>query len=368
MRVLNKHDVKAIIYATALMGAGGGGSLAHGLFYLDTYAKDHEIAVKMISVDEMEEDVYAGVLAGMGSPVKFRESGTDFLVESVTAYNGLKKVAAQMDRRLTSVYPIEYGAGNSFVPMIAAMESDDPFIDVDPCGRAVPALNTTTFAIHGLATAPNVMSNGKGDVVIAEPSDYYDAVGLENLCRNVCVAFDMVMGISGWMVNKEQMKSFLVPGAYTKALKVGHVMLSAIENNLDISTEISNVIECRELWRGKLVKHELSVEKGFDFGRAYYEGIGDYSGRQFRIDYQNENLVAFEGEKALLTVPDLICTLNLDTGCPVTNAELEEGQNILVLAMPAPETWNKLESGWTCWAPFLDTIGYQGKRVPYEML
>lgn len=71
-------------------------------------------------------------------PVKFRESGTDFLVESVTAYDGLKKVAALMNRRLTNVFPIEYGAGNSFVPMLVAMERDEPFVDVDPCGRAVP--------------------------------------------------------------------------------------------------------------------------------------------------------------------------------------------------------------------------------------
>ena len=339
--------------------------MAHGLYYLDTYAENHEIAVKMISVDEMEDDAYAGVLAGMGSPVRFRESGTDFLVESVTAYDGLKKVAALMNRRLTNVFPIEYGAGNSFVPMLVAMERDEPFVDVDPCGRAVPALNTTPFAINGVATAPSVMSNGKGDVVIACPTDPYDAEGLENLCRNVCVAFDMVMGIAGWMTSKEQMKAFLVPGAYTKALKVGHVILDAMEKELDVSTEIGKVVECRELWRGKLTEHQLAVEKGFDFGRTYYEGIGDYTGRTFRIDYQNENLVAFEDDKALLTVPDLICTLNLDTGCPVTNAELEEGQNILVLAMPAPKAWYVSENGWRCWAPFLETIGYKGEQVRY---
>ena len=365
MRILNERDAKAIIYATALMGAGGGGSLAHGLYYLNTYAEKHEIAVKMISVDEMEDDTFAGVLAGMGSPVKFRESGTDFLVESVTAYEGLKEKAAFMNRRLTNVFPIEYGAGNSFVPMLTSMECDAPFVDVDPCGRAVPALNTTPFAINGLATAPCVMSNGKGDKVIAEPVDPYDAVGLENLCRNVCVAFDMVMGIAGWITSKEQMKKFLVPGAYTKALQVGHILLDAIEKNLDVSDEISKTVECRELWRGTLTKHELAVEKGFDFGRTYYEGIGEYVGRQFRIDYQNENLVAYEGDEALLTVPDLICTLNLDTGCPLTNAELEEGQNILVLAMPAPNAWYMSEDGWNCWAPFLETIGYKGEQVRY---
>ncbi len=365
MKILKERDVKAIIYATALMGAGGGGSLEHGLFYLNTYARNREIAVKMISVDEMEDGTYAGVLAGMGSPVKFRESGTDFLVKSVTAYEGLKEKAAAMERRLTNVFPIEYGAGNSFVPMLTAMECNAPFVDVDPCGRAVPALNTTPFAINGLATAPCVLSNGKGDVVVADPVDPFDAVGLETLCRNVCVAFGMVMGIAGWMANKEQMKEFLVPDAYTKALKVGHVILDAIEKRLDIGTELRKVVECRELWRGKLVRHELAVEKGFDFGRTYYEGIEDYAGRQFRIDYQNENLVAYEGNQAVLTVPDLICTLNLDTGCPVTNAELEEGQNILVLAMPAPKAWYMSKEGWTCWAPFLDTIGYSGEQVRY---
>lgn len=365
MKILNERDARAIIYATALMGAGGGGSLKHGLFYLDSYSKKREIAVKMISVEEMEDDAYGGVVAGMGSPVKFIESGTDFFVESVAAYDALKKLALSMNRRLTSVFPIETGAGNSFVPMIAAMEHDVPFVDVDAAGRAAPTLDTLLTAVNGIATAPNAMTNGKGDVLIAYPADPYDAKGLENICRNVCVAFDMVMGISGWMASKEQMKELLVPGAYTRALKVGHAILDAIENKLDVSAEISKTVACRELWRGKLTKHELSVEKGFDFGRTHYEGIGDYAGRKFRIDYQNENLVAFEGDKALLTVPDLICTLNLDTGCPATNAELEEGQNILVLAMPAADAWYLSENGWNCWAPFLDTIGYNGKMIRY---
>lgn len=364
-KILNKQDVKAILYGACLMGAGGGGSLESGLMLLDSYAKKREIAVKMISMDEMESGSYAGVVAGMGSPVRFKERGADFSVEPVVAYDALKKVAFFMNRKITTIMAVEYGALNSFVPMMVAMENDEPFIDADGTGRAVPALNTLLFDVNGIATAPNVMTNAKGDVMINYPVDPHDAKGLENIGRYVCQAFDMIMGISGWMSSKEEINNLLVPGGYTHALKVGNAMLDAMEKKLDVAAEISKAAPFRELWRGKLTKVETHVAGGFDIGRTYFEGTGSYAGKTYKVDYKNENLVAFEGAKPLITVPDIICFINLDTGDPMSNADVAEGQNVLVGAMPVHENWFKTSRGVDCWKPFLDAIDYTGKIIRY---
>ena len=364
-KILNKQDVKAIIYGACLMGAGGGGALESGLLLLEDYSKKREIAVKMQSLDEMEDGTYAGVVAGMGSPIKFKERGADFSVEPVVAYDALKKVAFFMNKKITTVLAVEYGALNSFVPMMVAMENNEPFIDADGCGRAVPALNTLLFDVNGIATAPNVMTNAKGDVMINYPVDPYDAKGLENIGRYVCQAFDMLMGISGWISSKEEIKNLLVPDAYTHAMKVGKAMLDAIEKKLDVTEEIKKVTPFRELWRGKLTKMETQVVGGFDIGRTFFEGIGAYEGKKFQVDYKNENLVAFEDQKPLITVPDIICFINLDTGEPMSNADVAEGQNVLVGAMPVHENWYKTDKGINCWKPFLEATGYTGKTIRF---
>ncbi len=364
-QILNKQDVKAILYGACLMGAGGGGALESGMALLESVSQVRDISVKMISLDEMEPNTYAGVVAGLGSPIKLKERGANFKVEPIAAFEALQKVAFFMNRKLNAVFPVEYGAANTFIPMIVSMELGIPFVDADGSGRAVPALETLLFGVNNVPIAPLVMTNSKGDVMINYPVDSYDAAGMENIARYVCQAFDMLMGIAGWMSTREQIEELLVPGGYSKALKVGYAILNAIENKLDVSEEISKVIEYRELWRGKLTKLEAVAERGFDFGRTYFEGIGKYDGKKFRVDYQNENLVAYEGDKPLITVPESICFLNLDNGQPMSNADVAEGMNVLVCAIPAEKNWDRSSRGEECWKPYFETVGFKGECIRY---
>jgi len=43
-------------------------------------------------------------------------------------------------------------------------------------------------------------------------------------------------------------------------------------------------------------------------------------------------------DNVVVTVPDLICILDLDSGEPLTNAETAAGQNVAVVGIPAPKT------------------------------
>lgn len=364
-RILNKQDVMEMLYGSCLMGAGGGGSLESGTGLLEAIAMEREISVPMITVDEMGDNEYACAVAGMGSPLKFKERGGDFRVEPVQAFDSLEKIGFFMNRKVKYTLPVEYGALNTLVPMIVSMEKGVPFLDADGTGRAVPALNTLLFSVNGIPLAPIVMTNDKGDTVVAYPNDPYDAEEMENIGRQMCQAYNMVMGIGGWMSSRDQIQDLLVPGAYTLAQKAGKALLNSKENGLDPMDELKKVLECNELWRGKLNKFEALSDKGFDFGHTYFEGIGKYEGKTYKIDYQNENLVAYEGDTPILTVPDLICFVNLDTCEPMSNADVAEGQNVLVLSMPVAENWYKKGNGFDCWRSFLNTVGYNGEQIKY---
>ncbi len=53
-------------------------------------------------------------------------------------------------------------------------------------------------------------------------------------------------------------------------------------------------------------------------GEVRLEGIGDYRNREVTLSFQNEFLVAHEGDTVLATTADLIMLMDAFTGQPVT--------------------------------------------------
>lgn len=51
---------------------------------------------------------------------------------------------------------------------------------------------------------------------------------------------------------------------------------------------------------------------------------------------KNENLVGWLDGEVAVTIPDLICLLDTDSGQPVTNPHAFVGQNVAVVLLPAP--------------------------------
>ncbi len=75
-RTLYKQDILEILYGATFLGAGGGGSLSFGLDMLEKLEKQGEtIELELLSLDELEKDDYAAMVAGLGSPVAMLEGG-----------------------------------------------------------------------------------------------------------------------------------------------------------------------------------------------------------------------------------------------------------------------------------------------------
>ena len=65
------------------------------------------------------------------------------------------------------------------------------------------------------------------------------------------------------------------------------------------------------------------------------EGIGRDAGRRIDIQFQNEHLLAREGDRVLAIVPDLIAILDAATAEPITTEGLKYGQRVTVLGISA---------------------------------
>jgi DUF917 family protein len=232
----------------------------------------------------------------------------------------------------------------------------------------VPELGTTLYQLYGVPHAPFVVANRNGDFVIGWLRNPMDGNAAENIARYVTVAFGMLSGLGTWVVTGWQVRNYLEAGVLEKSLNIGKAIREAKSKGLDPVKAVTEVVKGYELFRGIVKKIETRTVGGFDFGRVTLEGIGNYEGRNFYVDFKNENMIAWKAANEPATmVPDMICWITLD-GTPLTNADITEGMKLAVIGIPASEKWRKHPKAFDVWRHILEPIGYKGDYIPLEKL
>ncbi|MEG0780904.1 MAG: DUF917 family protein, partial [Oscillospiraceae bacterium] len=224
---MDGNDIRDMIFGATIFGGGGGGACISGEMALGQFMEDHSIKsdsdlmVQVMDVTEMDPSGYAACTAAMGAPTKFKEVRIAPYING--SFEHLCKMAEAKQKEIKYSISVEIGGFNTLVPLLVAMEKGIPFIDADGTGRAVPALDTLLLHINGLATSPLAMSDNKGNRVSIELENARDAHMGEAVGRNLCVAFDQMGGLSGWMVKQNEIQNNLPLNSVSLCRKVGHV-------------------------------------------------------------------------------------------------------------------------------------------------
>ena len=381
MQKFSYQDIVDMIWGATLLGGGGGGSSLNGMDLLERYMADHDLAEGDISVDviepeEMEAGAYAAVTAGMGAPTAIKH--VDFSKYATNAFEVMQDFV--LPRKVSYSMAVELGGFNTFVPMLISLVKGIPFINTDGAARAVPALTTLLLHVNGADTSPLVMANAyEGedayDKVSIRLKDPKDAALAENLARGVCVAFKMLSGLCGWMMEKEAIKEKLPAGTVALSRDVGKILRDdSVTNKFDKLAELG-VVECREFARGAVTGGGNVQEKGFDFG--FIEVTDEATGVNWRIEFQNENLVLSTGGGKIgevkMTAPDIICCYNSESSMPLTNADFFDAdkklidQNVVVGAIKVDEKWWMTgdERVSSIWKEYFGHVNYDGPIVKY---
>ena len=93
----------------------------------------------------------------------------------------------------------------------------------------------------------------------------------------------------------------------------------------------------RRLFGGKIVDVERRTTGGFLRGRAAIAGLDAWAGSTVELDFQNEWLVARLDDRAIATVPHLICLLDTESGEAVGTETARYGQRVSLIGLRAPE-------------------------------
>jgi len=354
MRILHKENIEDIMIGSGFLGSGGGGSPAQGRMLVD-YVMSISEQVMLASPEEIDPGAWVAVVGGMGSPAAALEKGI---------FNALTRAFEALERatgfNFSAVIPLELGSGNSIAPMSVAAQKGIPIVDGDGAGRAIPQLDMTTYAVYGVPISPFTLAN-ESDVSVALYTDNPDQI--ERLARAITIEFGMVAGFATHAMQGELLREVAVPGTLSLSEKVGAALRRARQSGSDPIAAVNTLLGGWILIQGTIAQVSTETKAGFDFGSFI---VRAETGQTVEVDFKNENMIAWEGGKPIVMVPDMICCLRED-GQPVTNVDVQEGMKVAFIGMRAPAKLRSPQAA-RVFSPVLEKIGYTGPYVPIERL
>lgn len=353
MRYLTEESIDKIAVGAAVLGTGGGGDPYVGKLMAKAAIKKYG-PVKLITLDELEDDALVVPISGMGSPTVTIEklpSETEFITP-------IEKIEEVLNKKVDVIIPIEIGGINSLVPIAVAATKGIPVLDADAMGRAFPEAQMVTFYLEGYDPSPVTIADCKGNCVVLYPSD---EISYERLARAMAVEMGGHCAVCDYSLLGHEVKKAAIKDTLTLAEEIGEYLIENKSNAQIGVDKMLNKLDGYKLFEGKIVDIKRELKGGFTRGHACFAGINNYAG-EYSILFQNEHLIAKQGDKPLCITPDLISVLDLETGLPITTERMKYGSRVMVVAFPANEKWRS-EKG-------IETVGpkYFGYDVEYETL
>jgi DUF917 family protein len=213
-----------------------------------------------------------------------------------------------------------------------------PIVDGDGMGRAFPELQMETFGVYGVSGSPIAICNEREHVAVLDTGS--DNRSMEWYARGVTIRMGGVSYIAEYPMSGADVKRTAIPRTMSLALELGRVIRLAREQHQDPFEALADCLagtlygHGHTLVEGKVVDVDRRSADGFVRGTAR---IATFDGsRTVELTFQNEHLMARDGERLLAIVPDLITVLDAESAAPITTEALRYGQRVRVFAISTP--------------------------------
>ena len=328
-RQIEFEELDALATGAWILGAGGGGNPYQALLGIrQLYGMGHR-AILLDPTGLDDEDLVA-VVSNMGAPLV----GQERLTDPALAVKPVRMMEEYMGRHFRAVMSLEIGGGNAIQPLLVAALMDIPVVDADTMGRAYPEAQMTSFAIADLPMFPLTLGDVRDNEVIVSRAASWK--WMERISRKVCTEVGSIAATCKAPRTGQEVREFGILYSVTKAIHIGKAVHQARAEHGDPIRALLDVTGGKSLFEGKAVDVDRQTTEGFLRGTATFDGIGKYSSRQLSLDFQNEFAVASIDNLPEVTVPELICVMDSESGEAVGTETLRYGQRVVVVVLPAP--------------------------------
>ncbi|MGC8699131.1 MAG: DUF917 domain-containing protein [Candidatus Acidifodinimicrobium sp.] len=344
MRSLTLEDAIDVLYGSTVLGTGGGGNLEKGLLKIKNNFSEGK-TLSLASLEDVPENeivaspYYVGSISPEENRVK-KNFPIKIKNEILYAFTSLEEY---MKRKFYGCIATELGGGNTAAAMDVAMNLQIHLIDADPAGRAVPAVQHSSFFIENVPIAPLSMANKFGDLIIID--SITDDFKAEEIIRNVATQSENSVAVVSQPTTGLILKRVVIPNTITLAERIGKVLRTSSKEGKDPVPEMLLAGKGYFLFEGRVSKDtEWKDEGGYTVGQFEIKGTRKFEGHNYKVWFKNENIISWFDGRPDVSAPDLISVVDRETGFPITNPYLKEGMNVAVIGFKSPDEWRKTKA------------------------
>lgn len=357
-----------LVVGATFYGTGGGGTPEEGLRLLKHEASAGR-EVKCVSPDSLPDDVWTVCVCFMGNRAPLsdeqKKKMANLGLKTWKYENNLVEAARLLEaytgEKIRAVVVPELGGANTPGPMAAGINLGAAVVDGDYAGRAIPEIAQATPCLFGKSIYPMASVDKWGNKTVV-----YETVNAgtgERIGKMLAMAAFGNTGLAMFLMRAQEMKEFVIAGTITECYQLGKEIRTATATRSDIIQSILNCTNGWLLFKGQVVEKKWAVEDGYYVGYHHFKGLDRFEGHKYKVWFQNENHVCWYDEIADVMSPDLICQVLLESGRPITNHELQKGQSVALIGLPARAIHRRRE--------FIDQLapkhyGFELDYIPIE--
>lgn len=385
-------DFQFIAAGAAVLASGGGGSYRDAVSVLAELANGGWSGA--VQVKDYDGATNCCVLALMGSPDVADNLTLADIEYSIT--NTINLYQAATGATLGCVIPVEIGAINSIVPLIAALLPNNSIqwvVNGDGAGRAVPELPQTTYSgSAALVASPCVLGNDASEPVAVQSATLTAATAaqIETLAGGIVSAFGSFSGIALWpstASNGYALTGSYIAGTLAQAWALGQYLLLTSDppTTADVAAQIVAMTG-----RGAApaltnfyitAVTQSTTSASLDAGIIRLDNTPDQaiSTETHYIYNLNENLIMYSSLSSVpdIIAPDSICYYSESTGRGFSNASDDlaayfdansgksTGLAVSIIKVEAAVELYQSTGVVASFADLLRNIGYAG-ALPYS--
>lgn len=322
MRELDGHAVEAAVAGGSVLAAGGGGWVNHG--YLVGRTAIGYGAPRLAALDEIADDATIVTVSAIGAP-----AASDWEMRPGDYVRALRLLMEALDEPVVGTITAQNGSSTTCNGWVQSAVLGTLVIDAAGDGRAHP---TGKMGSMGLAADPDyrtVQAAAGGNraqdrylEVVTRGSVRYSA----EVLRTAAVASGGFIAAARNPLPASYVREHGAVGAISFALELGEAMLASEATGPEaVIDAIASSLGGRIAGRGSVGHKRLRTEGGFDIGALE---VGE-----LELGFVNEYMTIEAAGERLATFPDVITTLSARDGRPVSIADIEEGDEVAVLAV-----------------------------------
>lgn len=323
---IDEEIVKNAVLGGTLLGGGGGGSLKEG-----EKLGGLSLAVgipTLISLDELQDNAILVTVSAVGASAPKEQYLKP--IHYVKAIQLIEEAGVKIDGLITC----ENGGLATLNGWFQSAVLEIPVVDAPCNGRAHPLGVMGSMGLHkskGYISRQAAVGGDRDKDRYLEIYIVANIIEASRIIRQAAISAGGLVGVARNPVTVKYARENTAVGGISQAIELGKIMREAKRKGTKyVIDQATKFLKGRKIAEGRIEEVKIKTIGGFDIGNVIVRNKNEV----YKLIFWNEYMCLEKDGKRIGTFPDLIATVDLKNGIPVTTAEVKKGQDVAILYVP----------------------------------